>query len=183
MRTAALVVALASMSSIASAGTYVGLGIGSEANGSATLANGNDTAMDGFDRSGRLMLGTRLSRISIEGQASRYELGFRDRNYQGTQAALLLKLSVPLGNNFELFGKGGVQRTWLTNEGTNSDLDVAGSGLVFAGGFEYRLNLGVTAASVFVDYQRSSADYKNDQMTTTWNGSTSMWTLGATVSL
>jgi len=173
--------ALASFTSVASASPYVGLGIGSEASGSATTQN-SETSMDGYDRSGRLMVGTRLSRLSVEGQASRFDVTVRDRDYQGTPAALAVKLSLPLGNNFEVFGKGGLQRTWLTHQGGNSDFDAAGSGLLLGAGFEYRMDLGVTAASIFVDYQHSSAGYQNERMTA-WDGSTNLWTLGATVSL
>ena len=42
---------------------------------------------------------------------------------------------------------------------------------------------GVTAASIFVDYQRASTGFTNDETMAEWDGVTSMWTLGATVSL
>jgi hypothetical protein len=128
------------------------------------------------------MLGTRFSRFSVEAQGSQFDLAFASRAYDATQLALALKLSIPLGNDFELFGKGGVQRTWLNIAGSNDDANAAGSGLLFAAGFEYRLNLGVTAASVFVDYQRSSSNYTTNNMVE-FDGTSSMWTLGATVSL
>jgi hypothetical protein len=169
-------------STAASAGTYIGLGIGSEATGSATRAGGLDAgSMSGYERSGRLMLGTRLSKLSVEGQGSRFDVSFDANGYQATQLGLALKLNLPLGHNFEVFGRGGVQRTWLT-QSFSSMHDAAGNGWVAGGGFEYRLNLGVTAASIFVDYQRSQTDFTNDYMLQ-WQGTSSMWTLGATLAL
>lgn len=181
MRLVLGVALLASMTSLASAGTYLGVGVGSEASGSGTYGR-NDVSMDGYDRSGRLMLGTRFSKLSVEAQGSRFDVAFNNNAYDATQLALALKLSIPLGNNFEVFGKGGVQRTWLSFNGTNSDMDAAGSGLLFAAGFEYRFNLVATAASLFVDYQHSDSGYRNGKMVE-FDGTSSMWTLGATVSL
>ena len=184
MRTALVTaVTLASLTSVASAGTYIGLGIGSESRGGAEGTNGADLgSMDGYERSGRLMVGTRISKLSVEGQASRFDTTLSTSPYDATQLALALKLSIPLGNNFEFFGKGGLHRTWLSTVGGPEVLDAVGSGLLLGAGFEYRLNLGVTAASIFVDYQRASADYQSEYPME-WSGVTSMWTLGATVSL
>jgi hypothetical protein len=104
--------------------------------------------------------------------------------YQATQLGLGLKLNLPLGNNFEFFPKLGVQRTWLSPQADNAMLETgAGTGYFLGAGFEYRLNLGVTAASIFVDYQRSSTDFTSDETMVKWDGSSSMWTLGATISL
>ncbi len=181
MRLALGAVILASLTSVASAGTYIGLGIGSESSGGATRDGTDVGSMDGYDRSGRLMVGTRFSKLSVEAQGSRFDIGFDSGLYDATQLALALKLSLPLGNNFEFFAKGGLERTWLSGGPTDMH-DAAGSGLLLGGGFEYRLNLGVTSASVFVDYQRSSSGFKNEYMVE-WDGVTSMFTLGATVSL
>jgi len=62
-----------------------------------------------------------------------------------------LKLNLPLGNNFEGFGRAGLQHSML------ADAEQTGSGHVRQrpadrGGFEYRLNLGIGAGSIFVDY-------------------------------
>jgi hypothetical protein len=167
---------VASSSSVASAGTYLGIGIGTSPDG--TMA-GSDT-VEGAGRSGRLMLGSRFGKLSLEGQASRFDMMFASSAYETTQLGIGLKLGIPLGNNFELFGKGGVQRTWLNHEGT--EFDSAGNGWFLAPGIEYRLNLGVTAASIFMDYQHSSSNLTNERMQE-FEGSTGMWTLGATVSL
>jgi len=182
MRTALVAaVTLASLTSVASAGTYIGLGVGSEARGSSDRG-GIEGSTDGYERSGRLMVGFGiLSKVAIEAQASRFDITFDNYGYDATQLAIAGKLSLPIGNNFEFFAKGGLQRTSLTG-GNGYQYDSAGTGLLLGGGFEYRLNLGVTSASVFVDYQRSSTSYLNNYGLE-FEASSGMWTLGATVSL
>lgn len=181
MRLGLVAVTLASLTSVASAGTYLGIGVGSESTGGWDGAAGEGT-MEGYGRSGRLMVGMRFARLSIEGQGSRFDLAMNPAStFQANQVAAAVKLSLPLGSNFEFFGKGGLARTWLTNS-SSASLDAAGNGLLFGAGFEYRLNLAVTAVSIFVDYQRASTAFTSESMAT-WDGVTSMWTLGATVSL
>ncbi len=180
MRLGLTAVTLAALTSVASAGTYLGIGVGSETSGGAEIDGTDIGSMDGYGRSGRLMVGSRFSKLSIEGQASRFDVAFNNYTYGATQVAAVLKLSIPLGNNFEFFGKGGLERTWLSDN--NSMLDAAGNGILLGAGFEYRLSLGVTSASIFVDYQRASTGFENDYPQR-WDGVTSMWTLGATVSL
>ncbi len=170
---AALLVAAAG--STASAGTYLGLGIGTAANASA-----DNVMMDGNGRSGRLMLGYRFSRIAIEGSGTRYDLFVGSAPYQATQLAAGLKLGFPLGNHFELIGRGGLQRTSLSMTGS-AGADADGTGYYLGGGVEYRLDLGLTGASVFVDYQRSSTDLDNGNRQ--YEAVAGMWTLGATLSL
>lgn len=176
-RLAVVAVVFAASTSVASAGTYLGLGIGTSADGNL----GDSGTVEGAGRSGRLLLGARMSKLSLEGQASRYDLAFQSSLYASTQVGLGLKLSIPLGNNFELFGRGGVQRTWLNHE-PGMTYDVAGNGWFGSAGVEYRVNLGLTAASVFMDYQRSSTDFTTERMTEI-EGAAGMWTLGMTVSL
>lgn len=184
MRLAFGAVILASMTSVASAGTYIGLGVGSESTGGAEYSDGRGSVgggMDGFERSGRLMVGKRMSKLSVEGQASRFDVNFDYNGYEATQLALALKLSLPLGSGFEFFGKGGLERTWLSG-GPSEMHGAAGNGLLLGAGFEYQFSLGLTGASIFVDYQRASTSFENEYMVA-WDGVTSMWTLGATVSL
>lgn len=183
LRTAAAALVIAATSSVASAGTYVGLGIGTAAGGSwehNQLELQGD--VDGFERSGRLVLGMRMSKLSVEGQASQFALTFGDPSeFQGTQVGVGLKLNVPLGDNFEIYPKGGLARTWLTGRGTVMD-DYAGSGWFLGAGVEYRLSFAVTAASLFLDYQRTQTTFGSDSQYD-FDSSFGMWTLGATLSL
>jgi opacity protein-like surface antigen len=181
-RLAAIAIVLAATSSVASAGTYLGLGIGTAVGGSWEDSASQGGDIDGFERSGRLFGGYRISKVSFEAQGSRFALAFGTPfEYQGTQLAANVKLSLPLGNNFEVFGRGGLARTWVSSRGDLMD-DSAGTGWLLGLGAEYRINLGVTGASIFVDYQRSSTTFASD-LGGDWDGSLGMWTLGASVSL
>jgi hypothetical protein len=177
-RLAAAAVTVAAMTSVASAGTYVGLGIGTSPDGNM----GQYETVEGAGRSGRLMLGTRFGKLAVEGQGSRFNMLFSGSEFETTQLGVGLKLNIPLGNNFEIFGRGGVQRTWLNFMGTEDRFDAAGNGWLGGLGVEYRLSLGVTSASIFMDYQRSSTTVENGQMAEL-DSVAGMWTLGATFSL
>jgi len=181
-------VLLASMTTVASAGTYLGLGIGSETSGGweRTDGAGYSGEMAGFGRSGRLMVGRRFGKLlSVEGQGSRFELTGLDNQttHQATQLAAALKLSLGLGSGFEFFAKGGLEHTWLSPADSMLSEGASGNGLLLGAGFEYRLELAGTGASIFVDYQRASTSFETDATMGTFDGVTSMWTLGATVSL
>jgi hypothetical protein len=169
---------LVASTSLASAGTYVGLGIGTSAGGSM---NGTDT-VDGGGRSGRLMIGSRFGKLSIEGQGGRFDMQFPASRYEASELGVGLKLNVPIGNNFELFGRGGIERTWLTAT-TSANMDAAGNGWFLGGGVEYRLNLGLTAASLFLDYQRTTTSVTADANMAQFDASAGMFTLGATLSI
>lgn len=175
---------LTASTSAVSAGTYVGLGIGTAASGSAERSDGIDMgSVDGYERSGRLLLGSRLGKLSIEGQGSRFNarLSTQTNDYEATQLGVGLKLGIPIGNSFEIFGRGGVQRTWLSSQ-DDSTMDAVGNGWLAGAGVEYRLDLGVTAASLFLDYQRSSTGLTSERMIE-FDVGAGMWTLGMTVSL
>lgn len=167
--TLALVVAT---TTAASAGTYVGLGVGTAANVDAGVMT------QGTGRSGRLVLGLRFGRLSLEGAGSRFGIT-NTASYDATQLAAALKYSIPLGNDFELFGRGGLERSWLSS---GTDRSWSGDGYVLGAGFEYRLNLAVTAASLFVDYERATTAF-TDGMAGKFDATTSMWTMGVTLAI
>lgn len=184
MRSLFVAALVAGSASVASAGGYVGLGIGTAA------SPGGDMAMSSSDgnRSGRLMLGTRFGHLSLEGAGSRYGLiGVSGASpYQGTMLAGALKYSLPLGNNFELFARGGLERTWLTHESATAGnaYDWSGNGWLLGAGFEYRLDLGVTAASVFVDYEHSDTTLSTPaEMNVQRDATIGLWTAGVTLAI
>ena len=178
MRSLLAVALVAASAPAASAGTYLGLGIGTAASPSGDIAM---TSSDG-NRSGRLLVGTRFGHLSLEGAGSRYSLYRGSAPYSGTQMAVALKYSLTLGNNFEAYGRGGLERTWLSTDTTANDF--AGNGWLLGGGFEYRLDLGVTAASVFVDYEHSATSLVNQiNMQSQKDETIGLWTLGVTVAL
>jgi len=171
---------VAASATAASANTYLGLGIGTAA------SPGGDTMSSDGNRSGRLMLGTRFGHLSIEGAGSRYSLFNGPVPYDGTMLAGALKYSLPLGNNFEVFGRGGIERTWLTSASSTAGnaYEWSGNGWLLGAGFEYRLDLGVTAASIFVDYEHSSTTLTTPaEMNVQRDEAIGLWTAGVTLAL
>ncbi len=181
MKCAALAVILVATSSgVASAGGYVGLGIGT----APAISTGTDAQESPDGRSARLLLGSRFGQLSVEGALGGFDTIISDSRgtiaYDVYQASIAGKLSLPLGNNFEAFGRVGLHKSWWTNE--RPELEVGGSGLLFGAGFEYRIKTVAGQGSVFVDYQYSSAELKAERSTL---GDTSMrmWTLGLTIGI
>ncbi len=181
MKRAVLAVALVAVSSgVASAGGYIGLGIGP---GPAVDAPELENSLYNDGRSGRLILGHRFGRFAIEGAVGKFDLELSDNGGQGPiysvyQAQVSGKFSLPLSDGFEAYGRLGLHKMWFNNE--RSEYDTDGSGLLLAAGFEYRFNTGIGGFSLFVDYQYSRADVSGERLKF---GDTSarMWTLGATI--
>jgi hypothetical protein len=179
MRTLLAVALVAAAASTASAGTYLGLGIGTAASPSGDLP----MAVGDGGRTGHLLAGWKFGNgFSIEGQGIRYGLARGHADYDGTALAVAAKYSLPLGNDFEAFGRLGVARTWLSSD-VASVPDYQGNGLLLGAGFEYQLKLGATAASLFVDYQRIQSSMVNQNNMSDYGAGIGIWTLGATVSL
>jgi hypothetical protein len=164
--------------SAVSAGPYLGVGIGTNAN----LGGDRSQFTDDGGRSGRLMVGQKFGRFSIEGLGTRYGLLNQGEGYDGTSLGVAGKLNFPLGNNFEVFGRAGLQRTWLSpNRGQLASFD--GNGYLVGGGFEYHLDLSmIGGGAIFVDYTRNSSGLTSDAGRQL-NSTASMWTLGITLAI
>jgi hypothetical protein len=191
MKRAALAVALVTASTgVAAAGGYIGIGIGPAASiattGGTDLATSSelpDAAGDG--RSARLIGGYRFGRISVEAAAGRFGVFMpytpNGQTFTATQLQLSGKYNHPIGNDFELFGRLGMQKMSFDNDGTRSDFNVEGSGVVVGAGVDYHLSVGIAGADVFLEYQYARADVSGDRLD--WGAThVGMWTLGATIS-
>lgn len=181
MRTLLAVAIVAGTGSAASADTYLGLGIGP----AASIGGDMQSFQEDGSRTGRLIVGSRFGRFSVEGNANRYGVFGNAVAYDGTQLAVAGKYSLPLGNDFEVFGRLGLERTWLSTDATTRQ-DYAGNGYLFGAGFEYRLNLEAVTGSIFVDWTRTSTGFSGDSDSarmSSVDGTASMWTLGLTVSI
>ena len=175
MRAGLVAALLLGTSSAASAGGYLGLGVGT------APATSGDMSFAEDGRSGRLQIGYRFGRLAVEGLGSRYDLIRNDGHlYTGTTLAVAGKYNHELGDKFEAFGRAGLQRTSLDVETSNEPFD--GNGWLIGGGFEYRVNLGVVGGAIFVDYTIARTGLKSDLRGDMEFGMTSRtWTLGATV--
>ncbi|HWU86428.1 MAG TPA: outer membrane beta-barrel protein [Kofleriaceae bacterium] len=176
MKRAALALALvAATSSVASAGRYLGIGIGTN----AVSESSDKLGADG--RSARLLGGMRWGRFSVEGMFGGFGLALADRSgatpmdaYQLSAAA---KYNLPLGDNFEAYGRAGLHHTWAS--GQLDVYNVSGNGFLAGAGFEYRVATGIGSGSLWVDYQLSNATLSGDRFT--FDTTTRQWTLGLTV--
>lgn len=175
MNRACLVAAtLVALSGTASAG-YVGLGIGSQP------ALGDDAEVRPTSRSAKLLAGSRWGRFSIEGALGGFGIG---RAAPGSlefgnayQLSLSGKFNLPLGDNFEAFGRVGLAHTWLDAE--ELVYEAEGNGFLVGAGIEYRLDVGVAGASLFFDYQINRAALEGDYQR--YDLTSRMFSIGATV--
>ncbi len=177
MKRALFVMALLSTSSsVASAGGYLGIGVGPTT--AITEEATAWTAPQG--RSARVLAGYRFGNLAIEGAIS----GVGTSTIHGDDHLLSVwvagKLSFPLGSGFEAFGRVGGHHT--TTKIGQDPFEISGNGLLAGAGFEYRLNLVATRASIFVDYTLAQATLTGD-----YNAELDVtlrtWTLGITIGL
>jgi opacity protein-like surface antigen len=165
------------VSTTASAGGYGGLAVGTQPGVSGEF--GDNTATPA-SKSLRGLGGYRFGNISAEGALNGFTvltatLGERSM-YQLSAAA---KLNLPLDSGFEAFGRAGIEHTWLD---LGPEAEMSGNGFLIGAGVEYRFNLGITTAAVFVDYTIHYAGLR-DHRDTEFSATTRMFGLGFTVGL
>ena len=179
MRTLLALVTVAVAAPVASAGTYIGLGVGSGANVSDSV----DSPYLADGRSAKLAVGFSFGRLAAEGAYSGF--GLIRQNGPATGAldsrtlSAALKYNYPLGNNFEVFGRAGLLRTDLTPRDVGP-MTTSGDGYLLGAGFEYRLP---AFGSIFVDYTRDEATFDSSLKGQPLDQTASMWMLGVNVSL
>lgn len=177
MKTALLATACLAISSTASAGGYLGLSLGTQPgiNGDFETRIGEPSG-----RSLRGLVGLRFGNLSLEGALNGFDVvapRFGERTAYQLSGAL--KLNVPLGHDFELFGRGGIERTRLTL--ASNGFDFTGDGFLVSGGVEYRLNAVLANASIFVDYTVHHATLTSARFDV--DDTLRIWSLGLTVGL
>ncbi len=181
LRAALALTLVAASGAVANAGVYLGVGIGTAADTNASSPTNEMIALQGNGRSWRLLAGYRFGRFAIEASGEQLPLILNSAGYGDTQLALQAKYSFPLGNNFELFGRGGVQRTYL-NTSAQGALNASGNGWLLGAGIEYRLNAVLAGGSIFVDYEHAETSVQNDQPDK-YDTKIGMLMLGVTLSL
>jgi outer membrane protein with beta-barrel domain len=177
MKSALLVAAgVLGISTAASANTYLGLALGTEPGVNDLMAN----VATPSGRSLRGLGGIRFGNISIEGALNGFDTITNSGTQTVYQASAALKLSIPFGNNFEGFGRVGLERTWLNLDDPRYNL--TGDGFLVGGGFEYRLNAILANASIFVDYTIHHTTL-GDMQQSKLDSTSRIWGLGFTVGL
>jgi Outer membrane protein beta-barrel domain len=172
-----LVVACLTVSTSAWAGGYVGAAIGTEPSVNDDFIQ-NTGQPSG--RSLRVLGGWKFHpNLAVEGAINGFGV---DTNHFGDhtayQISAVLKGSLPLGNNFEAFGRAGLERTWL-DQPPGDGFDLSGNGYVIAAGFEYRLDAVLRNASVFVDYSVHHVELESVRFPVTTT--TGFWGLGVSI--
>ncbi|MEO6775395.1 MAG: outer membrane beta-barrel protein [Kofleriaceae bacterium] len=174
---ALLVAALVTVTgTAATAGTYLGVGIGT----GASVGDSANRSYKADGRSARVALGYRIGPFSIEGMFSGY--GYQVANGPGTgltdsrSVQLAAKYNFALADHFELFGRLGLLRTDLTARDTGASIE--GDGYTASVGVEYRLDLALTGLGLYMDWTRNQASFDNADGSKV-DQSASMWTLGA----
>jgi hypothetical protein len=172
----AVIAGVALVPAAAHAGGYVGAGIGT----SASLGGATGRIISDSSHSGRIVIGERLARVSIEGTLGSYGLNFsnRDASFDARSLGAAAKLHLPLVEKLEGTVRVGLEHTWLA--GANAP-DLSGDGWTGGLGLEYRLNLGLAATSVWLDYSRHSTALANGP--TKIDATADMWTLGLSIGL
>lgn len=157
--------------SVASAESYLSLGLGGEPalHGDLRMA----ASGEGDGGNGRLALGIGAGRLAVEGSLSRFGLGANT----ATAAGAHLRLRFPVQGGFGIFGRIGLERVWL-----GSDVPSMGStadGMVGGLGLEYRLSAPLLGEAGLW------AEVSDDRLDTGGGhtGGARLWTAGLTVGL
>lgn len=175
-RVALVAATLAALTGTASAG-YIGLGIGS------VPAVSDDQPYTPTSRSAKVLVGSRWGRFSLEGALGGFEVGVLGSTTVGKlyQFSAAAKLNLPLGDNFEAFGRFGLGHSRAVIEDDYRVYEARGNGFLVSAGLEYRLDVGVAGASAFIDYQINNADLTYDSGQQTASVTSRMFSLGATL--
>lgn len=180
MKTALVLSGCLAISSPAWAGSYLGVALGTQpgVNDDFVQREGQPTG-----RSLRGLAGIRFGHLSLEGALNGFTVltnSFGEKTAYQLSGAL--KLNLPLGNGFEAFARGGVERTWLNqSDAVNQGIDLMGDGYVLGAGFEYRLDALIANASIFVDYNVHHATLESPRITV--DDTAQVWGLGILVGL
>lgn len=174
-------VLVAATAATASAGGYVGLGIGNGANSSGGLS------VHPAGRTFRLMGGYEIGRdvlhgrFAVEALGTRYDMVREDgHEYTGTTLALAGRYNFGLGYNFYLYARLGIQYTTL--EPKVYEEPRSGIGVLFAPGVEYRIPIGAMALAFFIDgtvTHASMSDPSIPNSPAVGDLTSTYWTLGA----
>jgi hypothetical protein len=156
--------------SVASAESYISLGVG----GDPAVHGDMRMAASGEDGgNGRLAVGIGVSRLSVEGSLSRFGLG----DSTATAAGAHLRLRFPIQGGFGIFGRVGLERVWFGND--LPSMSSTADGVVGGLGLEYRLSAPLLGqAGIWAEVSDDRLDTGGGH-----TGGIRMWTVGLMVGL
>lgn len=163
---------LSSSASVASAGTYVSLGVGGTPSGQGALAVPASSGDSGVPQQ-RVALGQGLGRLAVEASLGRFAIGGGSAVAAGVHA----RVTVPLDGHLNLFARLGMERVWLADLAPS--LGEAADGGVGGLGLEYRVDAPIIGQGALW------AEVNQDQLTFDGGatGGVRMWTVGLTLGL
>lgn len=159
-------------SAIASAESYVSVGVGGgpAVHGDLRMATG-----DGDGGNQRLALGIGISRLAVEGSLSRFGLG----GSTATAAGAHLRLRFPVRGGLGAFGRVGLERVWLGSDLGPRSMSSPADGPVGGLGLEYRLSAPVLGeAALWAEVSADRLDTGGGH-----SGGVRLWTAGLSVGL
>lgn len=165
---ASATVALLTFSQTASAESYITLGVGGAETGGELRAQ----SLEGDAL--RIGIGQRFGKLALEATISGTDFSDGEQTVYGTTtAAVDLKYHLRLGGPIELYGKGGLNKTWDSDE-------LEGRGLALGVGLQWSFRLPVTSAALWLDYTHVSTELRNNRGELR-DGSVGMATIGASI--
>jgi hypothetical protein len=165
----------------ASAGGYVSLGIGDGADLHGDLAQSFDT--DDSTSHGKFAIGQRTGPFAIEALVFGTDLiAPNGADYSTLSFGVDLKYFYGLGGNFELYGKGGLNKTWLRDDGESGDF--SGRGKQLGLGLQYRFTTGLIGeVAVWLDLTRQYVELSDSETQSQLDGEIDTMNLGLSVGL
>lgn len=180
---AALAIVAASAGA-ASAGGYVAIGAGGDADLGGDL---DDHFTTEGTSAGRLAIGERFGSVAIEAVLFGTDLaGTSGMTGQGDYSTMSLgvdlKYYIPLAGGLEAYARGGLNKTWVV-EGfdNNMDLDHAGRGWDVGAGLQYSFRLlPLVEAAIWADYNHQVLELHSASRRTL-DGTVDMLTIGVSL--
>ena len=163
---------------------YVSAGIGGGANLGGTIGTSFQTEESS---SGRVGIGQRIGPVAVEaslfgagmiGQSNYVGVG---QEYDTLSAGVALKYYVSLAGPLELYGKGGINKTWL-QEPDGSPHDYDGRGWDLGGGLQFSFAGILNRTGIWLDFTHQETELR-DADKAELDGSVRMLTLGLSVGI
>ena len=160
-------------------GGYVSAGVGGGAGLDGQLEN---TFTTDEARSGRFSLGQRIGPVALEVSLLGAEMfgqnayvGMREQ-YTALTAGVDLKYYVGLTGPLELYGKAGLNKTWLM-EPAGSSHDYDGRGWDLGAGLQFTIDTPAAMAAIWLDFTHLRTDLRDGE-SRALDGQMNMLTLG-----